>query len=250
MPNPFLRAITVSVDYADILSIVLPWNRHHFKEYMIVTCESDEKTIAVAKANDCSLYLTEEFWEQGAHFNKFRSLESGLDAFGRHGWITLLDADTLWPKETGLKEKELHKGYLYTPRRHICDPIPAIIPPEDTWKNYPLHMNEAEWAGYSQIFNGLDPVLGATPWHDVNWTTAGGADSWFQRKWLPQRKIRPRFKVLHLGATAENWAGRVTPYVDGTLPAHGAENRAELQRLFKAREGKSGMNRFSAEKLH
>lgn len=249
MSTPFLRAITVCVDYSDILSICLNYNRHHFKEYTIVTCEADEKTIAVAKANDCSIYMTNSFWDRGALFAKWAALEEGLDAFGRNGWLCLLDADTLWPKETGLKECELHKGYLYTPRRHVCDPIPKEVPPEHTWKDYPLHMNENEFAGYSQVFNGLDPALGRAPWHDINWRTCGGSDSFFQRKWQPSRKIRPRFKVLHLGPCAENWAGRVTPYTDGTLPKNSAETSAELQRLFKAREGKSGMDRFSEERM-
>jgi hypothetical protein len=32
-----LRAIMVAVNYSDLLSITLPYNRHHFDQVMIVT---------------------------------------------------------------------------------------------------------------------------------------------------------------------------------------------------------------------
>jgi hypothetical protein len=122
------------------------------------------------------------------------------------------------------------------------------IPDENEWRNYPIHRNTAEWAGYSQIFHANDPVLGSPPWHEVDWVHAGGADSMFQRKWPRDRKIRPPFEVLHLGLAGENWMGRATPYADGTKPENAEELRTKMQGVWVGRR-KAGPGRFEQEKI-
>lgn len=282
-----LRAITVAVDYADLLAVTLPYNRAHFSDVMVVT--DDRCCYDVQRICDplgVKVYATQRFYEGKADFNKWSALEAGLDVFGRTGWITLLDADVLWPKsvtiaeipktttamfgmtltcrtrtrktETGWTWSVLPfvKGCLYCPRRRmLADPLRHvrdghfIVPPEETWATFPPHPNEAEFAGYSQIFSCDDPVLGSPPWHATDYTHAGTADSLFQDKWDKKNKIRPPFECLHIGCAGVNWFGRTSDYLDGTRPPDAAKKLAKLAAIWKGRRGKSGLDRFSHEKI-
>jgi hypothetical protein len=134
----------------------------------------------------------------------------------------VMDADILWPRNLPSNlEATLRPGCLTTPLRRMMTDITglttATIPPEDRWGEYPIHRNVAEWAGYSQIFHTLDPVLPRPPWYDTRWKHAGGADSHFQARWPAPRKIRPPWEVLHLGSPGTNWFGRASRLVDGSL---------------------------------
>lgn len=228
-----MRAILVSVDYADLLAITLPYNRHHFSEVMVVTSKLDTLTPEVAIANGAGVYSTDSFYDDGAIFNKWKALEEGLDLFGRDGWLCVMDADVLWPKDAVLPE--MGCGQLCTPYRRMMLDFSGDVPPENEWLNYRRHKNAGEWAGYSQVFHADDPCLGKPPWHQVNWTHAGGADSFFQRKWLKAKKMRPDFEVLHLGSPATNWCGRVTPYLSGEIPAGAGIRTNHLRQIFRER---------------
>ncbi len=109
------------------------------------------------------------------------------------------------------------------------------IPDEPIWKGFPIHRNVAEWAGYTQIFHCDDPALGKTPWHEIDWTHAGGADSFFQAKWPAEKKVRPPWEVLHLGPAGENWLGRTSTLLDGTVPEKQQANKAAIKELWRSR---------------
>jgi len=239
-----MRAIIVAVDYADFLAVTLPYNRHHFADVMIVTTSTDTAVHEVAKRNNANVFATDAFYTGGAAFNKWIALEQGLDAFGREGWLCLLDADILWPKR--LPRFEIMAGNLYTPHRRMFTDLTRPIPSESEWSTYPRHHVQHEFSGYCQIFHGSDPCLGAPPWYQVNWRHAGGADTFFQEKWLPTNKIRPPFDVLHIGADGINWCGRATPYLDGSI--HPAAER-RLQQLRRFQRGRQRTGRFDGEKM-
>lgn len=239
----------VCVDYSDIASITVPYNRHHFKELMIVTSSKDTKTHKLADENNCRLFVTDSFYDDGADFNKWKALEQGLDALGRYGWLVIHDADVLWPQQVYMN-RYLRKGFIYTPRRYIADPIPVVFPSEDRWCKFKLHPQDIEWAGYTQIFHSDDPHLGESPWHQIDWKHCGGADSFFQAKWPQHMKVRPDFRVLHLGPAGTNWCGRVTPdIVDGTVPSEATNRSANLNKYMTARSGKRGDARFAEERI-
>jgi len=283
-----MRAIIVSVDYSDLLSITLPYNRHHFTDVCIVTAPHDTETQRIALENSTALHITKAFYANGAVFNKWAALEEGFDAFGRHGWTANMDADVLWPKDLLFSEDaiglqigisdnpfltNLAKGQLCTPRRRMWEDWPklpidlvdsmdfhlkgkspfepenlvAILPAESDWPQFPLHPQQQEFAGYTQIFHAEDPHLGPAPWHETNWKHAGGADSFFQQKWPDECKIRPPFEVLHLGPAGQNWCGRATPLADGTVPTESSERKAKLRNFIRGRV--AGPNRFNGEKL-
>lgn len=246
----YLRTVIVCVDYSDILSITLPYNRHHFSEVIIVTSMTDTKTVEVAQANNAQVYQTNAFYTDGAVFNKFRAMEEGLSVFGRYDWMCIMDADVLWPKFIPSLTDEsdggiLVRGNLYTPLRRMCEDLQQI-PHEPYWKSYPLHPQQVEWAGYTQIFHAEDPYLPTPPWHEMNWRHAGGADSFFQQRWPAKNKLRPPFECLHLGPAGTNWCGRVTAYVDGTKPAESDARLLTLRNFMRVRRNTQS---FDQEKL-
>lgn len=251
-----LTAFCVCVDYSDILAITLPYNIRHFKDVVLITSPADkENVLRVASLLDrgsVSVFETDLFYRNGAKFNKWAALEAGLDMYGRKDWICLLDADVLWPKDAWRHLTKIQPGFFYTPRRRMFPDLPTAIdevPIEEDWKRFPLHRNEGEFAGYSQIFHADDTRLGPPPWHQIDWLHAGGADSFFQMKWPPHLKIRPMFEVLHLGPAGVNWMGRTMPYMDGTIPEGGPGRKLEMAKMFWERRKRSGDNRFEQEKI-
>lgn len=241
-----MRAILVSVDYADLLGLCLPYNLHHFDEVWVVTSPRDEASQRVAMRHGANLVLTDLFYANGATFNKWAALEHGLDCMGRMGWITIMDADVVWPTEIPKFEAWLKPGCLYTPERYMAPLLPEI-PEERTWSRFPRHRNR-EFAGWTQIFHADDPRLGKAPWHETNWKHAGGADSFFQRKWPEANKVRPPFEVLHLGEAGVNWCGRATSYLDGTTP-EGAEEKIQTLKRFRASRRRGVPDPYAGEKF-
>ena len=237
-----MRAILVSVDYGDILEVTLPYNRHHFESVCIVTHERDYRSIQAAEENYCEVFTTNAFYEDEADFNKWKALEEGLDWFGRTGWITIMDADILWPKKI---ISEYFKGYFYSPYRRMFTDVTKSIPPEYEWGNLEYHPQKREFAGYTNIFHCDDPILTDPPWHQVDWKHAGGGDSFFQKKWPATHKIRTEWEVLHLGE-CRNWFGRCSQLTDGTLPE---ETEQRKQKFLEMNETRKRYQNFDREKI-
>jgi hypothetical protein len=242
-----MRAFIVAVDYADLLRETLPYNRHHFNEVTIITTPTDLATQDLAASYGANIFQTDAFHDNGASFNKWKALEQGLDEFGRHGLIVLMDADVLWPKI--IPTFRYKRGFLYTPLRRMMDPVRLPVPPECEWSRYPLHPQQREFAGYTQIFHADDPHLGPPPWHQTNWRHAGGADSFFQAKWASPYKIRPPFEVLHLGPAGVNWMGRASDYLDGTKPEDADDKRKLLYDTIRQRRMSCSRDRYLHEKI-
>lgn len=241
-----IRAILVAVDFSDLLALTLPWNRHHFTSVTVVTSPADEPNVApVCEANGADWVTTDLFFPEGAHFAKYAGLEYGLDRIGRSGFLCIMDVDILWPRRLPPFAPEL--GKLYTPRRRMADPIPKQIPPESEWGRYPLHPQQREFSGFTQVFHAADPVLGSPPWHDVRWSHCGGGDSELQSRWEERNKVRPPWEVLHLGPAGVNWLGRASARVDGTVPPDAEQKRQRLRSLIRQRG--TGPTRFRHEKL-
>jgi hypothetical protein len=255
-----LTAFIVCVDYHDYLALTLPYNRHHFRNVVIITTEQDKQTQDIGDKNFADVYCTDVFYRNGAKFNKFAAMEEVFDSYGRSGWICIMDADVLWPKHIDWEFQDPEKpqdvsrgtkfqmqaGKLYTPLRRMWEEVTPNIPQEPYWAQFPLHPQQAEFAGYTQIFHGSDPHLVSAPWHQTNWKHAGGADSFFQMKWPAVNKVRPPFTCLHLGKAGMNWCGRATPMLDGTVLPQSSERLAELRHMLRVRQATKS---YQAEKL-
>lgn len=247
-----MRAITVCVDYSDFLGITLPRNRRHFEDYMIVTTPRDIETINLAKKHQCQLFVTEAFYDNGAHFNKYLPMEMGFDKFGRHGWLWILDADVVLPKD--LNHQAYHVGHLYNPRRRMLTDLTGDLAAKiDTpWNHIRRDKFTAESPGYCQIFHADDPHLGEPPWHQTNWKHAGGGDAFFQRKWGEDEKIRCPWDVLHLGDKDDNWCGRSTPFLDGRIVRGAPARKQKLRDIFMERHKRNlagDLDNFESEKI-
>jgi hypothetical protein len=254
-----LNAVLVSVDYADLLAITLPYNRKHFDRVLVVT-DTTHSDWTVAEENRCDVYRTDAFYLHGAVFNKWLALEEGLTQKNfRRNWLCFMDADVLWPSSVSFFESYRTINWhvpggglrhqicsqLATPQRRVWTEWPAgfsgKIPDESHWQNFPLH-REDEFAGYSQIFHAADSHLPQPPWHQVNWMHAGGADSFFQDMWGSDRKMRPPFEVLHLGPCGRNWYGRCSHYADGSIHPE-AEGRRQMVGAIGEERKRTGYSR-------
>jgi hypothetical protein len=240
-----MNAFTVCVDYHDILEHTAPLMRHHFKRWFVVTSEKFyEKTKAVCWPLGITVRETDAFYRDGAVFNKWAALEELLDYGGRHGVIAVVDADIVWPKHAPLSPV---RGKLYSPYRYMYPDVDRV-PPESEWDKYPIHRNFSEHAGYTQIFHADDPVLGKPPWHQIDWQHAGGADSFFQKKWRKEDKLRPTWYAMHIGPCGTNWCGRATAYADGTVPADADQKTGRLRKFMEGRRRAIG-DKYAHERI-
>lgn len=243
--SPPINAITVCVDYADILALTLPYTRHHFHRFMVVTHPRDTATIRLATEFGCDVHQTEAFYAHGAHFAKWAALEEGFDALGRDGWICVLDADIAWPTNVPDLSGLLRIGNLYGPRRRMMRNMWEPIPEDGKWRVFPIYPSQ-EFAGWCQLFHADDPHLTSRPWYQTDWNHAGGADTFFARRWPDERHVRLPFEVLHLGQEGVNWCGRSSRYVSGELPEDSEKRRKTMVELLSGRR-RSGS--FEGEKV-
>jgi len=241
-----IRGIVICVDYDDLLKITLEQNMRFMDECVVVTSLADERTRALvqdtASRYNVRLHQTDAFYRYGAKFNKGLAMEEGFDVLGRHGWIVVWDADTLFPDDMPvwqlIQSGRLRGDTLYGPNRLLLDD-PRLWTPDFDWSR--AHDTwDGVFAGYFQLFEATDPHLGQLPWYDVTFTHAGGGDGAFQARWPDNKKERLPFKVLHLGPRDTNWCGRISVRADGeTLPSTAAES-GEAMRAFLSYKGWRG----------
>ena len=243
-----MRGITVCVEYYDILEMVLPSNLKHFEDYMIVTTPKDSPTIELAQKYGVKVYTTNVFYDRGAYFNKWAALEEGLNFFGKHGLMCIMDADILWP--SSLPATDYKHGFLYTPRRRVWPFLDKPLPSVDQWSNLKLS-SVGLWSGYTQIFWADDPSLSGNYWYTSDWKSAGGGDTLFQNRWPKELRARPNWEVLHIGPIWSNWCGRVTPLYGKSRPAN-ASARVRWQKEIANSRKKGPVQgiQFYHERLH
>ncbi len=242
MPLSPIRAITVCVNYDDLLRVTLPTVLPHVEKAVVVTSPQDVKTQEyVAGFPNAALHVTDAFYRNGAKFNKGLALEEGFDALGRESWILVLDADIVVPPDLRQQVERLKPkvGFLYNPPRRI------LADPKDWWRwtnhkkwgQLPGRKEDKGHYGYFQLFNAADPYLRTRPWYETHWTHAGQCDDKFQHRWPLANKVKPAFEVLHLGRCDENWFGRTTERMDGAAVDGPVAERKELQMRLRQKHG-------------
>lgn len=241
--------ISICVDFNDLLELTLPYNRHQFERFLVVTHPEDEAVIETTKLHGAELLLTEVFYSRGAKFNKWAALQQGLDFLNHDGWLCIIDCDIAIPQQV-YKQLEPKASCLYTPRRLDCRILRDGIPPEKHWRRYkPVNMKEG-FEGYFQMFHTSYEGLQERPWFRNDWDWAGTGDTIFQRRWPDKQQVRPPWNVMHLGIPYANWTGRVQPYADGKVPAQARERRANFDMLMRQRRLNHGLDdRYKGERL-
>jgi hypothetical protein len=202
---PAIRAITVSVGYAELLAITLPRNLRHFVECLVVSSPEDHATAElVSRTAGARLFITDAFTRHGAAFNKGLALEEGFDQLGRRGLMLILDADILLPDTLelgGLRPRGIHGA-----RRRMLEDVSAWSPDLD-WSALPLSRDGGP-VGYFQLFSAEDPAIaGRRPWYDVSFAHAGGGDAYFMERWNPGERFTLPIDCLHLGPKDSHWFG-------------------------------------------
>ena len=221
-----MQAITVCVDYADILKWTLPANYHQFDKMVVVTEERDEDTISLCKFYDVEYVL--------APGNKGEKINAGIRHLRPGGWIVQMDADIWLPPQTIniIRRLDLDETALYGIDRCMCTDYDEFVrfldgksqpyaekfftvPPFDISPRVCQHYGKGYIPiGYFQLWHPLGSSRFTYPTiHDYDGiyarTDVQHAVT-FQR-----RHLIPEVLCVHLeqghNTMGANWNGRTTP---------------------------------------
>jgi hypothetical protein len=223
-----MKAVTICVEFDDLLRVTLPRYLPLFDEILVVTKEEDRRTqeyVAWMRHQHRNLrcFTTSHFELGGSPFNKGAALEAAMGEIGRDGWIATFDADMMLPE--GVVWPELRAGCIYGTRRyHLFDASQwADCIYSSSWRPLPFAITRHAWprghgfctlGGHFLLFHADDPALRERPWFSWRQRFAGGVDSDFVARWPRDRQKRLPFDMLHLGKPETNWAGRVEDRLD------------------------------------
>jgi hypothetical protein len=197
-----IHALTVCVDYADLLALSIDRWMATLDSLLIVTSHEDEATIELAHKHKASVYRTQAFYEDGATFNKGRAMERARKSMPWHDWILFFDADIVPPVDWREQLGELAPGNLYGPRRRECPDVSQM-----ERGDLPYPPNDCIGVGFFQLFHASDAKVQADPLLETDWSHAGIYDSHFMHRWSHQERKQLPFDVLHIGER-DNWLGR------------------------------------------
>ena len=221
-----MQAITVCVDYADILKWTLPANYHQFDRMIVVTEERDVDTIAL-----CNYYDVECIKKEG---NKGQKINAALDRMDG-GWTLQLDADIYLPPQTIRMIKGLDEETLYGIDRCLCEDYDQFIDylsarrppyPEKFFTQMPFPTAPRVTQPYG---NGYYPIGFFQLWHRLGsgvftYNENHGysrADMLFCDR-FKKKALIPEVIGIHLeqgrGAMGANWNGRTTPTFGPYVP--------------------------------
>ena len=143
-----IEAVTVCVNYADLLSLSLRENIEFFDRYYVVTDFDDEDTYALSEEYDNVVVIrTDEFYHEGAKFAKGRGLNLAMKSVSKNCWVVSIDADILLGSDFNKFKASLDercRKYMYCPLARV----EAL-----SGKRENNYVNCYESAGYLQIFH-------------------------------------------------------------------------------------------------
>jgi len=193
-----LQAIITCVDYSDYLTITLSENLKVLKNITVITSTKDKKTQRLCKLLDVDCIVTGSFYHDGADFNKGRAINEGLKKITTPGWVVLLDADIVLPKNLHslLDGKKLDIHSIYQCNRYHCSSYEKFL----KLKKGKITLDKLGGKkilckygyGFFQIFN-LRHFLGSdTHIYPENFSDAGFVDVAFSNK-FDSKHIKKRF---------------------------------------------------------
>jgi len=214
-----LEAVIISVDYSDVLKITLSENHHIFDNIIVVTTPKDKKTQNVCKKyENCTVVLTDSFYEDGCKFNKGKGINIGYEHLKYKQWIANIDSDVVLPKNFKdlFFSLKINKEHLYWLRR-------IEFPTKKEWNCFletgkcnPPRIEE-DAIGFLQIFNYNSKVFTLLrkyndnkPYCELS-SDASISDLEFKNKWDQKLRTLIRIPCYHLGEYEKNWNGRITP---------------------------------------
>lgn len=124
-----LEAVSVCVNYADILNVVAPYNLAVLDRWLIVTSEEDEETREVCRKFSIETLISNDHKRDGAEFAKGRLVEAGLRQLSTDCWHLHMDADIVLPRMT---RRILESAHLDESKIYGCDRI--MVKSWDGWQ--------------------------------------------------------------------------------------------------------------------
>jgi hypothetical protein len=228
-----IEAITVCVDYVDLLKFSIGKWLRELDRLVVVTSPRDEATIQFCrkcKSDKLICHTTDLFYANGASFNKGAAMEEALSLLDGDDWILFFDSDIqlVNPNLRSVIAEHAQMGALHGAPRfqvHNVGGFRRGEAPEMT------SIPDLEIAGYFQLFHASDPrVCDSTgklrrPLLSTHWKHAGNYDSDFQHLWDEASKRRIPFPLLHLGEFNQNWFGLADPHRQEKIQAMFEERR-------------------------
>jgi hypothetical protein len=222
-----IEAITVCVNYADILALVIGHNKTVINNWIIVTDTKDRETKKLCDYHNVRCIQTDVFYENGNTFNKGKGINAGFDQLKKNGWIMHLDADILLPAnfKSILESDDLEIDCIYSMDRIDLIGreayVEKIINMHNQYSDYVfveeklpistrMFHNKMGYCtiGYLQLFHSLKFEA-----YSEKHQTAARSDVLFLNKWAKnKRRLHPGCFVYHImsenSPMGTNWDGR------------------------------------------
>lgn len=217
----YLETVMVCVNYADFLSLTLPFNKKHFNNIVVVTDKDDYNTQDICNTHNVNCIKTDRLYEEGAKFNKGKAINDGISVLTRKEWVLITDADMIMPKDLRVKleNKKLDQNHIYGTSRLICPNYNewlSYLEDESiclNWKHQKRRINIG--VGFFQLVNSNNEIIkGHTNWYSEKFAHCARSDRYFWRSFPESaRKKLKDIIPIHLGDDnmGANWNGRTTP---------------------------------------
>lgn len=207
-----IAAVTISIDYADLLAQTLVHNRGAFDDFVVVTAPDDAATPALCASFDVQLCVSRRRTLHGAAFNRGALLNDGFRIVRDADWVAVLDADIVLPAAFASMWRGLvaDEHTLHYARRLQCPTLDEWRRAESNWSTLKLFEDDCPGAGYFQLFSARARRLNSRGlWYPEYYPTAAASDLRFRDIWPASRDLG--FPVVHLGEAFVNWSGRRSP---------------------------------------
>jgi hypothetical protein len=195
--NGRIIAITVSVNYTQVLSYIIEQNINLFTEWIIVTDPNDIRTVALLKQYPKITTLYFNFKKHGNKFNKGGGIRLAQEfAYRKYPdhWYLILDSDIslqFASELTLLSHLDDQLIYLCGDRRDYLS-MSALLK-QESYKPYDGPIESGFFQLYREKCFYKDSM------------DAAACDTWFVEN-FPSLKVLPDIVCDHLGM-AENWDG-------------------------------------------
>jgi len=215
-----ITALLVSVNYADYLEVVLPYNTLQFDEIIVLTIESDKECQNICSKHSnvkCLVFPDEILKKNGKTFNKGAIINKGfqyLNEIGYQDWLVMTDSDIVFPEN--FKElmhgKEKDPNVIYGMHRKHCVTKSALNEYLNS-RHFNLLTDHRRYnkpgIGFCQIFMYNANKFTFLENHNADASDIQFVKTHFGHMGAVKNLENSKF-IIHLGESSKNWRGRQT----------------------------------------
>ncbi len=212
------EALMVCVDYSDFLKLVIPANKEHFDNIVVITSFEDKLTQDLCKTENVRCFATDVFYLDNRVFNKGAALDIGLHHLKFNDWVCIMDADIIFPKNfrENIPWDCLNKDILYGgSRRFVWTYQDYVDLSNGIFKENELESIPGYGCGFAQIVNMSAKTFKQYPNLYPDSYDAGQVDIDFLKRFHPDVTTVGKldFIALHLGPHGCNHKTRKNPRI-------------------------------------